>query len=83
MFLKIVTDCTRQYTQSRSPPPAYRPARAAATPTTLRLPPPRANGYKGKAGEPRKGSSPGARCAHSYRPSGERKIVIATSPSRR
>ena len=25
----------------------------------------------------------GPRCAHSYRPSGERKIVIATSPSRR
>ena len=48
---KVVTDCTPQYTQSRSPPPAYRPARAAATPTTFRLPAPRADGYKGKAGE--------------------------------
>ena len=57
---KFVTGCTRQYTQSRSPPPAYRPARAAATPTTLCLPPPCADRYKGKAGEPRKGSSPGA-----------------------
>ena len=59
-FNDLVTDCTRQYTRSRSPPPAYRPARAAATPTALRLPPPRADGYKEKAGEPRKGSSPGA-----------------------
>ena len=55
-----VTDCARQHTQSRSPPPAYRPARAAATPTTLCLPPPRADGYKGKAEEPRKSSWPGA-----------------------
>ena len=58
--VETMTDCSRQYTQSRSPPPAYRPARAAASPTTLRLPPPRADRYKGKAGEPRKCSSPGA-----------------------
>ena len=55
-----MTDCTWQYTRSRSPPQDHRPAHAAATPTALRLPPPRADGYKGKAGGPRKGSSPGA-----------------------
>ena len=59
-LIQFVTDCTPQYTQSRSPPLACRPARAAAPPTTLRLPPPPADGYKGKAGEPKKASSPGA-----------------------
>ena len=52
-----MTDCTRRYTQSRSPPLAYRPARAAASPTSFHLPSPCADGYKRKAREPGKGSS--------------------------
>ena len=56
------TDCTRQYTQSRFSPPAYRPARAAATPYYSRPPPHHAPiGIKGRPESRERAVRPGRR----------------------